>query len=84
MSKFPKGICATQGKTSRKEGKKTGLKMRQPKGGWNDNLSLAYQKYILNQLALLPEPKLEKVKNTSEIAKHGQTQGESLGQTPHQ
>ena len=62
MSKFPKGICATQEKTSRKEGKKTGLKMRQPKGGWNDNLSLAYQKYILNHLALLPEPKLEKVK----------------------
>ena len=67
MSKFPKCICATQEKTSRKEGKKTGLKMRQPKGGWNDNLSLAYQKYILNHLALLPEPKLEKVKNTSEI-----------------
>ena len=37
--------------------------------------------YIDNHMALLPELKLEK-RNTSEIAKHGQTQGESLGQTP--
>ena len=63
MSKFPKGICATKEKTSRKEGKKTGLKMRQPKGGMKRQPEFSLSEvYLENHLALLPEPKLEKVK----------------------